>query len=497
MTGRISTISSVRWIGISQVSRLLIQFAGIAILARILPVSDFGLMTMAAAVTMFASLLIDIGIGAAVVQRKSLDNQLLSTVFWTNVFFGSAIGAAVVALSPLAAIAFSEPRLIVILISLAALFPITALGTLHLSLLEREVRFRSIAITEIIAALVGLATALLLANAGEGVYALVGQSLAPATMMTIGYWILSRWKPAFVWHKNSFKDVWRFGSNLLGFNIINYFARNSDNILIGAMQGPANLGFYNLAYRLMFLPTQTLTTAVNRVLFPVYSKKIRAGDGISDYFLKVVSLICLLTAPISFGLWAVREPFVDVLLGSQWTQSAEVLAWLAPIGLFQALLSTTGSALMALGRTDLMIKLSAVAAAILISTFALTVKSGIVALSAGYLLAFVPVFLLGFYLTLRELNLSPNHVISAMWRPMACALTMAMIVSVADHQFAHGLNETLRLIALVLLGFVTYLSLIAILSKESLSDLKMILAAKYRNQISSDAVPRNSPYSDI
>lgn len=451
-------------------------------------------MTMASVVTMFAALFNDMGMGAAVVQRKTVTPNLLNTVFWSNVAFGIGIGIVVSSISPLAARVFSEPRLTSVLLFLACLFPITALGTLHLSLLERNARFRSVALAEIAASLLGLATALILASEGAGVYSLVGQSIATALALTAGYWIMLRWQPALMWRRNSFRAVWRFGSNLAAFNILNYFIRNSDNILIGAVRGPNDLGIYNLAYRLMFLPTQTLTTAVNRVLFPVYSERLRTGVGIGDYFLKVVGLLCLLTAPVALGLWAVRQVFVEVLLGPQWLQSAAVLAWLAPAGLLQALLSTTGSVLSALGRTRLLMFLGLKSAFVIVLALSLTVTSGIVAMSEAYFFTFIGLFFVDFYFTLKELKVSSKSLFASMWRPVLCAIIMSAIVSFAGDQLAAiGIPAAALLVGLVVLGFCLYVSLVAIISKNSMGDLKTILATK-RQPRGSANLP--SPLSD-
>lgn len=481
MNVRASTTSNVRWIGISQVFRLLMQFIGIAILARFLAVADFGIMTMASVVTVFAALFSDMGMGAAVVQKEKLTPGLLNTVFWSNVAFGVSIGTIVVATSPIAAIAFSQPKVSGLLLLLAAIFPISALGTLHLALLERRASFRSIALTEILASSLGLVAALALAWSGAGVYALAGQPLATAIVMTGAYWFLSNWRPQALWHFSELRSIWHFGGNLTGFNVINYFSRNSDNMLIGFALGPGDLGIYNLGYRLMSLPTQTLTASINRVLFPVYSERIRSGEGISDYFLKIISLVSLLTAPVMFGMWAIREPFIDVLLGAQWARSAGVLAWLAPAGFLHALLSPTGSVFMATGRTDLLAKIGFLATVMIVSAFAVGINFGIVGMAAAYLASSFFAFALGFYITLKLINVRVAKLIQSVWLPIVSALGMAVVVSFLESYLAaRGLSEVLRLLVLVPTGTIVYCGSIALFSKQSIRELMNIVGLSKR-----------------
>lgn len=476
MNVRASTISNVRWAGTSQIFRLLTQFVGIAVLTKILAVADFGLMAMASVVTVFAALFSDMGMGAAIVQKQKLTPRFLNTVFWSNAVFGISIGVIVAAICPIAAIAFSQPKLTGLLLLLALIFPISALGTVHLAKLERGGRFKSIALIEILASSLGLVVALILAWAGAGVYAFAGQALATAVIITTAYWILSGWRPQFAWRLDEIRSVWHFGGNLTGFNVINYFSRNSDNMLIGATLGPADLGIYNLAFRLMSLPTQTLTASINRVLFPVYSERIRTGNGISDYFLKIISLVSLLTAPVMFGLWAIREPFIDVLLGPQWAQSATVLAWLAPAGFLHAMLSPTGSVFMATGRTDLLAKTAFVATVAILLSFAIGINFGITGMAAAYLVSSLFTFALGFYVTLRLINVSAHQFIKVIWLPVVSALTMAALVMFLEDQLiARGLSETLRLLTLVPTAAIFYFGLIALLSWRSIKELLNIV----------------------
>lgn len=432
-------------------------------------------MTMASVVIMFAELFSGMGITTALIQRDRITNNFKSTIFWSSLTIGVAIGVIVASSSPIVARIFSEPRLVDILIVLALIFPITALGSSHLALLERDLRFQSVAQAEMLAAFLGLFTALVLAWYGAGVFSLVGQALVTSTLMTAQFWFLARWRPAFIWRNQELDGVWRFGSNLVGLNVIEYFARNSDNILIGRFWGPGELGLYNLAYRLTSLPTLTISYAINRVLLPVYSEKVRSGNEVANYFLRIVALVALLVAPMSFGLWAVREPFVAVLLGPQWERSHTVLAWLAPTGLLQALLSTTASIFISAGRTDILLKMAVVNTAILVGAFGIGAQFGIVAVAAAYFFAYFVVFAIVFYVVIDFLNLSIVDFIKSVWAPIICALTMCTIVAFANNKLGLEFSALSRLFVLVPLGAVIYFGLISFTAPRLLVELRGII----------------------
>lgn len=428
-------------------------------------------MTMASIVIMFAELFSGMGMTASLVQRDRLTGVFISTIFWSNFAIGIFISLLVVAISPIVAATFNEPRLSGILTSLALVFPINSLGSSHLALLERDVRFRNIAQAEILAASLGLCAALYLAWKDAGVYALVGQILTTSVLMTAQLWFFSRWRPALVWRNSELNGVWRFGGNLVGFNVISYFARNADNILIGKFLGSGELGLYNLAFRLMYLPTQTIVYAVNRVLFPVYSEKLRTGKNVTNYFLKIVALVALIIAPLSFGLWSVREPLIALLLGARWEGSIAVLAWLAPAGFLQALLYTTGSVFMSAGRTDILLKLAVITTTITVAAFAIGVKFGIVAVAAAYLFAHVIVFVIVFYTTIKFLNLSILKFVGSIWAPIASALIMCAVISLTNEMLGVALSATARVAVLIPLGAVIYLALIAMTARGLLVEL--------------------------
>src|SRR5579862_5063348 len=137
--------TNVRWVGISQVARILIQIVSVAILSRLLPPSDYGIMALAAVVTNFATLFRDMGTAAAIVQRKDLPQDLMDAIFWFNVCFGFAIGLIVAFASPVATRVFHTPQLFWVLLALAPVFPITAWGSPLLALMERNNAFRQIA----------------------------------------------------------------------------------------------------------------------------------------------------------------------------------------------------------------------------------------------------------------------------------------------------------------------------------------------------------------
>lgn len=156
-------------------------------------------------------------------------------------------------------------------------------------------------------------------------------------------------------HQNSFsitevKSILRFSSNLIGFNIINYFSRNSDQIIIGKFFNATLLGYYSLAYRIMLFPIQNITFVLTRSLYPILSRLQNDKKSSFDIYLNTLKTISIIIPPMMFGLAVVSKDFITVVFGEQWSPVSSILIWLAPTAILQSLISTTGSVFMSQGK---------------------------------------------------------------------------------------------------------------------------------------------------
>jgi PST family polysaccharide transporter len=202
-----SAVSGVKWSSVSRFSQIGMQFVTIAILARLLTPDDFGLVGMAVVVIGFVAIFKDLGTSAAIIQQKNLSEELLSSIFWVNVVFGVLAMAVLFVLSPLAAIFYNEQRVIPLLRVLSLTFFISGFSILQQAILERDLAFNKLAKLEIIATLLGSMVGIGLAILGYGVWSLVYQSLAIATMTTVLLWAYSAWRPRFIFHWIEVKSV--------------------------------------------------------------------------------------------------------------------------------------------------------------------------------------------------------------------------------------------------------------------------------------------------
>jgi len=471
-----SALSNARWVAVGQAARVGVQVLGLIFLSRILSPGDFGLVAMATVVANFANLVRDLGTASAVIQRETLDEPTKNTAYWFSLGTGTLLGVGIAALAPVLSAAFKAPQLTGIFLVLSLTFPIASAASVHQALLERDSRFKLVARIESVSGIAGLVIAIVLAHAGAGAYSLVAQTVAAAAISSVQLWLASKWRPRRQWSGEALKSIWKFSGNLAAFNFVNYFSRNADSMIIGRFLGAGALGAYSLAYRLMLFPLQNLTIVASRALFPVMSRQQAAIGDMANLYLRTLLIIATVTAPMMAGLFALRDIFVPVVLGSQWLATIDIVAWLAPVGFIQSLVSTVGTVFMARGRTDILFRLGVFSAVLQIASFFIGIQWGVVGVATCYFIANVINALPCLGMALRLVDRRLVDLWLSIWLPVATAALMAAILSLLKREaLIQALPDMLQLILLIVAGVIIYGALIATFARASSKELLLLV----------------------
>ncbi|MFM4862521.1 MOP flippase family protein [Aeromonas media] len=431
-----SLSSNLKWVALSKVIQISLQLISLTVLTRLLDPSEYGLMAMATVVTNFTLIIRDLGTSAAIIQRKELNQGIKSTIFWLNMIMGASLALIILISAPVIAKLFNEQALISVLMWLAFSFPLASLGTAQQALLERESHFKKVASIEICAAAIALTVALVMAYQGFGVYSLVGQTLVSCGISTMWLWRSAHWRPSLLFAKSELRQLLGFSGNLTAFNLINYFSRNADAMIVGHYFTAAVLGAYSLAYRVMLFPLQSLTSVVSRSLYPLMSRKQDDPTQTKDMYLKVLTVIASITAPMMAGLAVLRDPFVAITFGTQWTLVPSILLWLAPTGFVQSLISTTGSVFMAHGKTQLLMQLGILSAILQVGAFVIGSQYDVQTLALLYLVANLVNALPAIYFTMQTVHGSLLEVAQRLIAPLLCSAIMIAALLAATHYSA-------------------------------------------------------------
>jgi O-antigen/teichoic acid export membrane protein len=440
----------------SQLVRQATQFVSVAILARLVAPAAFGVMSMALVVVALLALFRELGLGAAVIREPSLDATFLSTVFWTGLAASLLMATALVALSPLAAGWFGEPLLQPVLIGLAPTFVLSGAALVHQAMLERSMRFGSVAMAEVSSYLVGALAAIGMAIAGAGVWSLVGQTLVQALVSSAILVANARWVPRPEFERSQLKRVARFGGSLMLFNLVNFFSRNADNALIGRYIGSTQLGFYALAYRLMLYPVQTISTAAGRVMYPLLAELRSDREELHRRYLAMLGLIGFAAFPIGFGILAMSDRIVQVLLGAEWAPAAAPLAILAPVAVVQAVVTTIGALYMAEGRTGTMFGWGAMSTVLTVAGFAVGLRYGIVGVAASYLVTTLLLAYPALAIPYRLVGLRIASLLPVLGPSFLAGAAMFVLVHWASLAIAGPATDGAVFLSLIGLGVLAY-----------------------------------------
>jgi PST family polysaccharide transporter len=448
-------VPAIRWVTVAHAARQFGQLLTAVVLARLLAPSDFGLMTMALVVTGFLMVIRDLGVGAAVVQQDELTDAFASTQFWVALGFGVAATVLLLATAPLVAAFYGEPRVTDVVRALSVTFVISASAVVHQARLERAMKFRSVAVAELTALVVGAAVAIVAAAAGGGVWSLVGQSVMGAAVSAGVLWVASGWLPSPVVNRGDAAQAWRFGTPLTGYNAFNYVARNADYALIGRVLGSASLGFYTLAYRLMLVPLQLIVGVVNRVMFPALSAVRDRPDEIRRLYLRSLAGAAFLALPIATGIGASADRLIPTVLGPGWEPAIDVIRVLSIVAVLQTVGATVGPIYMATGRTGLLFAWGIVSGVVVVGAFVLGLSGGIVGVAISYAVASVALTYPGLAIPLRLIGLPVADATKVVLRSAALAAASGAVVFGVGAAAPDG-PDALILVAQIVIGATTY-----------------------------------------
>jgi O-antigen/teichoic acid export membrane protein len=405
-----------------------------AILARILTPADFGLVALALVFIALLDTISDLGLSPGVVISKPEElEERADTAFVLTV----GIGAALSALTALVAIAmgplFDEPELTPLLSVLGLNFLLRSLGATHYALAQKRMDFRSRTAAEVTGVLVRGLAGIALALAGAGAWSLVAGYLAGTIATSAAMWVLLQWRPSLRVTRAQIPRMLRFGGTLTGVDILAGVIAQVDYFFVGRVLGTQALGLYTIGFRLPELIVINLALVASRVLFPAFAAVDR--ELLGRAFLRAFRYTALIAMPAAVALFVLAEPVVLAVFGDQWHGSVDPMRILTLYALAVTLGIPAGTAYKATGNAGILLKLSIPRAILVVSSIALLVDEGTVAVAACQAGAAALFALIGLVVAARMLDLRPGQILAALWPAAATAAAAAAATVPAELLF--------------------------------------------------------------
>jgi PST family polysaccharide transporter len=438
-----------------------------AILARLLAKSDFGLVAVALVAINYLSVLKDLGLGVALVQRKRDVEEAANTVFTINLLLGLLLAVIVMPLAPFVADYFNDPRVVPVLRWMGISFVINALGSVHTNWLVRDLDYRRKLVPELGGALLKGMLSIGLAYFGYGVWSLVFGQIAGAIASVVLVWIILPWRPRLTIDRNVASSLMKFGASVTMIDIIMQITDNIDYVIVGRMFGMAPLSIYVVAYRLPEMLLIGNLWVMGGVLFPAFSRLQDRPEELRRGFLASVRLVQLIAVPICLGLLIAAEPIVRVVFGDQWLDVIPVLRVLAVYAWLYSLGYHVGGLYKAIGRPDILLKLALLTLVIIIPCLLIGAQFGIIGVAVGHLVEVLIRRAISLGLATRFVNVSILDILGELRTSLLAALVMVPVVLAVSYLTAN-LNPFLQLTFIVLSGAISYLLALWGIEKENL-----------------------------
>lgn len=450
-----------------------ISFVGTAIMARILSPADFGLIGMAILVTGIINLFGNLGLGAALVQMKKIDDEYLSTAFWASLLVSVGLFLGGVIAAPFAAVFFNESAIKWIIIFLSFNFIISSFSNIHTTLLYKNIRLKNIGITEILSRLVRIAVMLYCAKTGLRFWSIVIGMIVERVFKTVLFISMEKWRPAFVFSKDKFKELFRFGRNIYGQGFLGYFSRNMDFIITGKILGSEVLGIYQFSYNLPYLVQSYVQDGIAPVVFPVLSKVNDDYTRLARGFFRAVKYISIITFPLMVGLSFCANDFIIIVYGEKWLLAATPLKILCISAALASVHAIDWTVFSSIGRPEIGLKWDLFRLPLTIVSIIVCSRWGIIGIAGAMLFVEVTGTLMS-YLVTRFLDIKFYKYIIALSPAILGSLTMITVLYSLDMILIIE-NTYIRFLVNISVGLTTYsLFLFILFKKESDDFIKFI-----------------------
>ena len=377
---RSQLLHGVVWNFIEKVLIRGVSFFISIILARLLSPSDYGLIGMLAVFVSISNVFIEGGLAKALIQRQDCQDIDFSTAFVANVGMSLVIYLVMFISAPWIAAFYNEPILIPLTRILSLNFILGSFNIVQRAKLMAQVDFKSLAQINVISTIVSGLVGMAMAYWGTGVWALVGQTLCSTIVLIVIY---SKWTPSIKFSKDSFSQLFGFGSKLMATGVYSVVLNNISTICIGRFYKSSQLGFYTRASQFSEMISSTLYDVLGNVTFPVLSHLQDDREKLIAVYRKSLFLTAMIIFPIMILCALLARPMVLILLTEKWLPCVVLMQWLFLARMFTPLSAINMNILNAIGRSDLFMKLDFSKAPLILVVLAITIPISVEAITIG------------------------------------------------------------------------------------------------------------------
>jgi O-antigen/teichoic acid export membrane protein len=473
----ISAVSPIRWTFASAVASALAMGVQLVVLSRFLSASQLGIAAIAVMILGVAALISDFGIGRVLIKEQDLGPGLRTSLYAIELVLGFAVWILVWISSPALSHYYAAPELAPLLRLGSICLLMIPIGHQFYSLLSRDLRFKTLAVIEIVSSIAGLAIAIFAAVLNEGAYAPVWGS---AGSLSIKYLLIAfvGWRQyplTLAWKVQGLLAHLKFGFYATAENMISYISTNIDYLVIGFYLGPKELGYYVLASQVATFAPQKIAPILTRVAFPMFARQQANDSVLRASYLNFSQLATVLILPLLAGLLITAPLLVQVVFGIAWERSIPIIQLLTIFGIGRMFVIPAVPLLLAKGRADLAFASGALFTLITFVVFLLIVEMGLQAVAGSFAVisCCYAVYMLGLIRWAIGLNLW-NYLLSIK-TTLVATFWMSIAAYLVVKQTIIPIQSTGRLLAAIVIGGVTYATYIVVVDRRIALHIQSLL----------------------
>lgn len=453
------------------------------VLARILAPQDFGLFALASILVEVGRVVSSGGLGDAVIRAQEPDNRFLSTVFWLNLGLSLGFAALIAIAAPFYADFLGNADSLYIIYALALTLPLGSLGAVHGALLAREFRYAQLTLQAMLAGLSSGVIAVALALNGFGIWSLVAQAFVGAIVSVAFAWVVIRWRPSLQFDTSVVRSIAAFGASLAVTQLVWMMLVRVQDLFIGSFYGPAAVGIYRIAWRMIELIANMLLGPIGSVSLVSFSRMQDEPDRLRYAYGRMISYASFLVFPMILGFGATAVLLMPLIFGDNWSEAIPVTQMLSLMAIPFVFNFFAGPVLTASNQAGAVLKVAVVQLLTTILFTWIAVRFGLVAVAAAYVLRAYVTMPLQQYMLARHLGIRMGDTWAAMVLPLGCAMAMAIAVhfSLPWLMARYGTGWTPTLLA-VGLGVVVYTALVVLLARSQVRDMVTTLLSMRRKK---------------
>lgn len=460
------------WSAVDKFAVQMGQFVVSIVLARILLPEDFGLLGMLAIFIAISQTFIESGMGLGLIQRQDRTDIDFSTVFVFNLVISSLFYLLLFFSAPFIASYFNQPQLIDLTRVLGLSLFVSSLAIVQRTKLTIAINFKAIAKTNVIGVIIGGITGIVAAMYGIGVWSLVIQTLLGSFASTVSLWFFSHWTPSIAFSRNSFRNLFGFGSKLLLSGLYAQLLTNVYNICIGKYYPISSLGYYTRAKGFADISAGTITSILQQATFPILAAVQNDKEKLVSVYSRMIRMSSFFIIPIMTLIALLAKPIVILLLTEKWVAVIPLLQWMVFARIFFPMSAINMNLLNAIGRSDLFLKIDLSKLPLTVIAMIITIPLGVKAMIIGHVVTSGMAFFINAYLPGKYYGYGPINQLKDMIPVVFATIGMSVLVFFMN-LFVDSL--ILQLIGGSVLAVVSFLFFCWLLKLEELTEVKKII----------------------